>query len=171
MKEHKATLRYLRMAPRKVRLVGDLLKGLSVNEAEAQLLLMRRRAAKPILKLLRSAVAGAKEKHLDLSKLVVENVRADQGPMLKRYLPRAMGRATPIQKKMSHVTLTLEERAPALPRFTITVRKKLKSELQKDLEKEPGSREKETERAQEKKTSAGSKRRGFLKKIFSRKSV
>lgn len=171
MKEHKATLRYLRMAPRKVRLVASLLKGLSVNEAEAQLLLMRQRAAQPILKLLRSAVVGAKAKHFDVQKLVVGSVRADQGPMLKRYLPRAMGRATPIQKKMSHVMLTLEERESASPRFVMTVRKKIKPELRKSAGKEPGDREKEAERAQEKKTSSGSARRGFLKKIFSRKSV
>src|SRR3989344_4473546 len=109
MKEHTSTLRYLRMAPRKVRLVGHAIKGLSVNDAEAHLALMRQRAARPLLKLLRSAVVGAKEKSLNPQKLVITSLRVDQGPMLKRYLPRAQGRATPIQKKMSHVVLTLGE--------------------------------------------------------------
>src|SRR3989344_3194296 len=100
-----AKLNYLRIAPRKVRSVGDLIKGLSVNEAEAQLLLQRRRASVSLLKLLRSAVAGAKEKKMQPDALYVESLRVDQGPMLKRFLPRARGLATPIQKKTSHVTI------------------------------------------------------------------
>ena len=90
MEKQIAKLNYLRMAPRKVRLVASLLRGLSVNEAEAQLILMRKRAAKPILKLLRSAVAGAKSKKgMDIDKLIVSSIMVDGGPMLKRYMARA----------------------------------------------------------------------------------
>ena len=102
--EQMATLRYLRIAPRKVRVVADLVRGLSVNDAEAQLIVERRRPAGPLLKLLRSAVAGAgNDRRLEPAKLYVKEIRVDKGPMLKRVLPRARGVATPIQKKMSHV--------------------------------------------------------------------
>ena len=106
--EYSAKISFLRMAPRKVRSVGDLIKGLSVNEAEAQLLVQTRRPSKPLLKLLRSAVANAKNNKVgNVEHLFVSSVRVDGGPMLKRMLPRARGSASPIQKKMSHVTLVL----------------------------------------------------------------
>jgi len=116
-----AKLKYLHMAPRKVRLIADTLKGLPISEAEAQLLTRSQRVAGPLLKLLRSAIANAKNNaKLDSNKLFVESIRVDQGPMLKRILPRAQGRTTPIQKKMSHITVVLEEAAaPTTPRFTI----------------------------------------------------
>ena len=127
-KEYTAKLSYLRMAPRKVRSVGDLIKGLPVNEAEAQLLVQTRRPSKPLLKLLRSAVANAKNNGLaDLGHLYVVNVRVDGGPMLKRMLPRARGSASPIQKKMSHVLLVLGVNEKLKSRFTIVPPKKKKA--------------------------------------------
>jgi large subunit ribosomal protein L22 len=126
--EYTAKLRYLRMAPRKVRSVGDLVKGLPVNEAEAQLLVTTRRPAKPLLKLLRSAVANAKNNGLsDASHLYVASLRVDGGPMLKRILPRARGSASPIEKKMSHVTLVLGVNADLKSRFTIATPKKARA--------------------------------------------
>ncbi len=125
MEKQIAKLNYLRMAPRKVRLVASLLRGLSVNEAEAQLILMRKRAAKPILKLLRSAVAGAKSKKgMDIDKLIVSSIMVDGGPMLKRYMARAQGRMAEIQKKMSHITMTLVESEKVTKKYTIVVPKK-----------------------------------------------
>ena len=110
MRKASSTLRYLKIAPRKVRSVSNIIKGLPVDEAEAQLLVQPRRASKPLLKLLRSAIANAKNKESDSGLgWKVGSIRVDQGPMLKRYLPRARGMATPIQKKMSHVTLVLVE--------------------------------------------------------------
>src|SRR3989338_4570164 len=83
-----AKLKYLHMAPRKVRLIADTLKGLPISEAEAQLLTRSQRVAGPLLKLLRSAIANAKNNaKLDSNKLFVESIRVDQGPMLKRILP------------------------------------------------------------------------------------
>ena len=115
------------MAPRKVRSVGDLIKGLPVNEAEAQLLMATRRPSKPLLKLLRSAVANAKNsKTVDPQHLFVSSVRVDGGPMLKRMLPRARGSASPIQKKMSHVTMVLGVNENLKSRFTIVPPKKAK---------------------------------------------
>ena len=105
-----AKLRYLRIAPRKVRLVADLVRGKSVEEATHILNFTRKRAAKPILKLLNSAIANAshnfqlKKENLYISKIVV-----DEGPKLKRWRPRARGVAYEIQKKTSHITLVLAE--------------------------------------------------------------
>ncbi|MEK7520828.1 MAG: 50S ribosomal protein L22, partial [Patescibacteria group bacterium] len=101
IKKETARLNYLRIAPRKVRSVANLLKGLPINEAETQLIYERRRASHALLKLLRSAVRAAEEtKKISPQKLFVKSIRVDQGPMLKRSLPRARGIATPIQKKM-----------------------------------------------------------------------
>src|SRR3989338_6556686 len=124
-----AALNYLRVAPRKVRAVADLIRGLPVQEAEAQLALSPRRPAQPLLKLLRSAVANAKNnRQLPTNRLMIEEIRVDQGPMLKRFMPRARGSASMIQKKMSHVTLVLDEQTePKKPRFVIVAKKKSKS--------------------------------------------
>lgn len=103
-----ASLRYLRMTPRKIRLLADLVRGLSVNDARVQLTFSKKTAAKPLLKLVNSAVAnathngGLKEETLKIAAITV-----DGGPMLKRWMPRAMGRATPIRKRTSHINITL----------------------------------------------------------------
>jgi|SRR3989338_7813557 len=165
-----AKLNYLRIAPRKVRLVSDALKGLSINEAEAQLLFRPRRPSEPLLKLLRSAVANAKNNHkLKPENLVVRNIRVDQGPMLKRFLPRAMGRATPIQKKSSHVFLVLEEKSNARPpRFNIAVAKKIKSK-KSEIEKKSGKAVKPKENNRQ--LAKPTEKAGFFKRFFRRKSV
>jgi len=165
--QHTATLKHLRIAPRKVRTVANLIKGLSVNEAEAQLLMQSRRASGPILKLLRSAVAGAKENDLNAEKLTVQNVRVDQGPMLRRYRMRARGAASLIQKKSCHVKLILIE-DPTLDsaRFTI-----VKPEKEKESPKEEKARHKERTTWDEKASSQAMRKKGFLRKIFNRKSI
>lgn len=157
------------MAPRKVRLVGDMLRGLTVNEAEAQLLHERRRAAKPLLKLLRSAVANVKaiSKTADQSALYIRAIQIDKGPMLKRSLPRARGMATPIHKFMTHVTLTLaESQESKKPRFTIVVPKKSKSSQgSRSAPKKPSPQREGREGTRERQKS------GFFRKMFSRKSI
>src|SRR3989338_1964164 len=103
-----AKLRHLHITPRKARFVADLLKGLRVDEAEAQLMLSSRRPSAPILKLLQSAIANAKHNYqLDKEKLFVKSVNVDGGPMSKRWTPRARGSASQIQKKTSHITMIL----------------------------------------------------------------
>lgn len=109
-KQSIAKLNYLKIAPRKVRLIANLLKNRSTVEAEAELLYRPQRAAKPLLKLLRSSISNAVNKDFKKENLFISDIRVDQGPMLKRWMPRAMGRATPIHKKMSHITLILQER-------------------------------------------------------------
>ena len=114
--EAKASLRYLRITPRKVRVVADLIRGKNVNAALAQLAYVEKRAAEPLAKLLRSAVANAeqsaKEQSLDVDRLRVKELMVDQGPSLRRYMPRAMGRAFKILKTTSHIQLTLSDEAP-----------------------------------------------------------
>ena len=112
----KATLRFLRVSPRKTRLVVDLVRGKSVNDAVYSLMVTRRAASEPIRKLIDSAVANAireaEEKNEDLTAddLKVQEIYVNEGPTLKRFRPRAMGRATRINKRTSHVTCVLAKR-------------------------------------------------------------
>lgn len=106
-----ATLRHLRMSPRKVRLVVDLIRGRNVEESLNFLQFSRKAAAQPVAKLLRSAVANADDKGgYDLDKLFVKVAFVDEGTTWRRWRPRAMGRATRIRKRTSHVTIELGER-------------------------------------------------------------
>jgi large subunit ribosomal protein L22 len=166
MNKQTATLHYLRMTPRKVRSVANLIKGLPVAEAEAQLLNIRLRAAVPLLKLLRSAVSNLKNnKRMSEEKFFIESLRVDGGPMLKRGLPRARGMMSPIQKKMSHVMLVLAENPNAAPsRFTIVVTKKTKQppEEEKSIKKDRVVKAEKSEGARAKKSS-------FFRRMFNRK--
>ena len=104
----KATAKYVRTSARKARLVCDHIRGKSVAEARAILAFTPRAAAKDWAKLLESAVANAEHNHeLVGEQLRIASVYADEGPTLKRYRPRAMGRATRIRKRTSHLTITL----------------------------------------------------------------
>ncbi len=167
-----AKLNYLRIAPRKVRSVADLVKGLSVNDAEAQLLVQPRRPAKALLKLLRSAVANAKNnQRLNPNHLFIASFRVDGGPMLKRMLPRARGSASPIQKKMSNVTLVLGVNENLTPKYQIVAPKKTKiprGEERKHPKAKGASSGKETMRPEAEKKSE--KKPGFLKRMFNPKA-
>jgi large subunit ribosomal protein L22 len=104
----RAQAKYVRTSARKARLVCDHIRGKDVVEARAILAYTPRAAAKPWLKLLESAIANAEHNHeLVGDDLVIAAVHADEGPTLKRYRPRAMGRATRIRKRTSHLTITL----------------------------------------------------------------
>jgi ribosomal protein L22 len=103
-----ARARYVRTSARKARLVCDHIRGKDVTEARAILAFTPRAAAKPWLKLLESAVANAEHNHeLVGEELRIASVHADEGPTLKRFRPRAMGRATRIRKRTSHLSITL----------------------------------------------------------------
>ncbi len=108
----KATLTNYRQSPRKVRLVSDAVKGKSVAQAQVELSYMPKRAADPIKKLISSAVANAAKDGINTENLVIKNIEVNQGLVMKRFMPRAMGVAKPIRKKMSHVTVALSEKAP-----------------------------------------------------------
>ncbi len=109
--EVKASLKFARVGPRKLRLVADMVRGKDVNEAIKILTFVNKKSAPMLVKLLQSAVANADQKKtVDLDNLFVKHITVDGGPVLKRYMPRAMGRASEIRKKTSHVNLVLEER-------------------------------------------------------------
>jgi large subunit ribosomal protein L22 len=106
-----ARLRMLRSTPRKTRLVADLIRGKNVSEAESILKFTDRRAAAPLLKLLASAKANAVNNHdMFEDALFVHTIQVGDGPTLKRFLPRARGRADLLRKRTSHIEITLEER-------------------------------------------------------------
>ncbi len=109
MKAH-ATARYIRQSPYKVRRVLDLVRGLPIDDALVVLEFTNRRAAHPIRKVLNSAVANAEHNFaLDADELVITEAYADEGPTLKRYRPRARGRATRIMKRTSHITIVVSD--------------------------------------------------------------
>lgn len=104
-----ATLKNYRQSPRKVRLVTDLIKGQTVAQALLSLSTSPQRATGAVKKLLESAVANAKNNAgLNPDTLVVKNVRVDEGITMKRWLPRAFGRATPLRKRNSHIMIELD---------------------------------------------------------------
>lgn len=108
----KAQAKYVRQSPYKVRRVLDLVRGLPVEEATYVLHLTQRGATDPVAKVLRSAVANAEHNHaLDPGDLIVAEAYADEGPTLRRYRPRARGRATRINKRTSHITIVVSDMA------------------------------------------------------------
>ena len=107
----KAYLRYVRISPRKVQIVCDLIRGKDVGTAMAILMQTPKAASEPLIKLLKSAVANAENNNgMDVSKLYVSEVFATPGPILKRMMPRAQGRAYRINKRSSHVTIVVKEK-------------------------------------------------------------
>ena len=109
--EAKANLKYLRISPRKVKIVLDLIRGKDVATAAAILMQTPKAASEPVLKLLKSAAANAENNHqMDPEKLYVSQVFACPGPIIKRMMPRAQGRAYRINKRTSHVTIAVSER-------------------------------------------------------------
>ncbi len=108
----KASATHIRISPRKVRMVVDTVRGKSVSQALSILGFTRKKAALPVQKLLKSAVANAVENGgiSDVEALVIDRIMVDEGPTLKRYMPRARGRATPIRKRTSHIRIMLRER-------------------------------------------------------------
>jgi large subunit ribosomal protein L22 len=102
----------IRMSPRKVRLVIDVIRGMDVMRAQTQLRFMKKAAALPVLKLLNSAIANA-EHNFDMDKdgLIVKMITADGGPVIHRWTPKAFGRSAPIRKRTSHITILLSSKS------------------------------------------------------------
>ncbi len=112
--EAKAVARYVRVSPRKARLVVDLIRGKKVEDARAILKFSPRAAAEVVEKVLNSAVANAERNlHVKSDDLIVGSTFVDEGPTLKRIRPRAMGRAFRINKRTSHITVVVKQREGA----------------------------------------------------------
>ncbi len=108
--EARAVVRHVRMSPRKMRVVANLVRGKRVDEAMSLLKLMPKKGAVVIRKLLISAVANAEhQRELDVDKLIIRDCNVDNGPILKRWMPRSMGRANRIQRRTSHVTVVVKD--------------------------------------------------------------
>ncbi|RJQ36008.1 50S ribosomal protein L22 [Candidatus Parcubacteria bacterium] len=165
-----AELNYLRLAPRKVRLIADAIRGKRVPDAERTLQFLGRRAALPVAKLLRSAVANARHNFQisDPATLTITEIRVDQGPMLKRIQPRAMGRAFRIRKKTSHIRIVLEaSKAPAR-------RAKAKSDIAVVTEADSRADAAAGSRGRDERPGTPSRptsRQPFTRRIFRRKAI
>ena len=160
-----AKLRHLRISPRKVRLVADLIRGLDTGVAQHRLKFTPKRSSAHLLKLLNSAVANAEHNFkLEPTNLKIDSIMVDQGPTLKRWRARAFGRANQIQKKTSHITIVLGEKVEGL-----------KAEVKKSKKKvtETPKKEKrivsESQRAAKRIEKKGLK--GLGSKLFRRKSI
>ena len=109
--EVKAKLKFVRVTPRKAQLVADLIRDKGSEEALNILTFTKKAAAKIVIKLLKSAIANAtQKKNIDVDRLYIKKIAVDQGPTMKRYQPRALGRATTIRKRSSHISIVLDER-------------------------------------------------------------
>lgn len=165
--QYKFHLNNLRIAPRKVRLVVALIKGAPVGEAEIQLKFQSKRAALPVLKLLKSGIASAVNNFkLSPDNLYVANIFVDEGQTLKRFRPRAFGRAGAIHKKTSHITLILEERAVA------GMKKTKKKEAMADRKEAPKKEILTTPKKEAPKEIKPRRRfEGITKRMFRRKAI
>ena len=161
-------LYHLRMGPRKVRLVADMIRGKRVAQAESILSLLPKAAALPLRKLLKSATANAEHNFsAKEDDLVIQSLTVDPGPMLKRSTPKAFGRAAPIRKRSSHVHMTLVSMQGKLVAKKTELAKPLS---QIEVKSERGATEaKKSSPTGPVKPQKGA-RGGFLRKMFQRKS-
>ena len=107
--EARAILRYARISPLKARQVLRIIQGMKAGDALYQLKFIPKKAARIVEGVLKSAIANAEQKGLDLDRLYIKKAVADDGPMYKKWIPRAHGRATMVRKRTSHITIVLEE--------------------------------------------------------------
>jgi len=161
--EIKAKLSNLRIAPRKVRLVADLIRGKKTKEAQVALNFAVKKSSLPLLKLLNSAIANAKNNfQMEQDNLYISKITVDEGPKYKRWMPRARGVAYEIQKKTSHITLVLKEISESKTKKRTKPAKikkeKISKEIQEQQEKETPEKETFQEILKEKKKDWQEKR-------------
>ncbi len=114
--EASATVRYVRMSPRKVRIVANMIRGKRVEDALGILTLLPKKSARVISKLVHSAASNADDQSkgkADVDSLVIKTIQVDNGPIVKRWMPRAMGRANRIQRRSSHITVVVHDESEA----------------------------------------------------------
>jgi large subunit ribosomal protein L22 len=174
----KAKANYVRMSPKKIRLIASLIRGLDVKKALDQLSFANKNAALPVAKVLKSAIANAEHNYeLDKNNLFIKEIKIDEAPMLHRFTPKAYGRAGAIRKRNSHINITLGElkdsgvkeakkREVEAPISLAELAKKGET-ASKDAKVKDGMEKKEIS-AKNKNEGAGKK--GFVGKMFNRKS-
>ncbi len=161
-----SAIKNLNMSPRKVRLVADAVKGAHVVSAMAQLRALPHRASEPVLKLLESAIANAREKNMDTGRLVISSITVDKGRVLRRGRAKARGRVGLIEHKHSHVNLVLKEDPKAQSQAFVMPQKVKKVKTIKE-DKTP----KEKPEFEEKEKEVKKPKKGFAQKFFRRKSI
>lgn len=187
-----ATLKNLRISPRKVRLVADAVKGMNTDAALVQVKNIIKRSSEDIEKLIKSAVANAENNFgIDADNLYIQDIQVGEGPRMKRWLPRAHGRATLLLKRTCHVYLTLEEKEEGKNRKSkeqlekeraerAAEKEKMMKEYEKAMEAEATENETQEEEGTQKAAvkkgtakAAGKKgqQEGWMKKVFQRKAV
>lgn len=151
----RAEAKYIRIAPRKVRLVVDLIRGMSVQEARLQLEFSPKNAAKPVLKVLNSAVANAEHNlNADTKNFHVLSAYVNEGPKFMRFIPRAQGRATPLRKRMSHITIVVgDKNTEAVDKAEKVEKAEVKKE-KKVVKKTEGKKVKKSTKSSSKKEKA-----------------
>lgn len=172
--EIKAQLRHLHIAPRKVRAVSGLIRGMSALDAERELAHLIKRSSDPMRKLLRSAIANATHNfHLDGTGLWIKELRVDPGPVSRRFRPRAFGRAAPIRRRTSHVILILEAKGSTVrqarrPGEAPVVREATREDMRRDAgaSRADKSGDRETETKIRKAKPASLARRIFQRKVI-----
>ena len=127
---------FIHQAPRKLRLVSNAVRGLPAKRAVEELMLTSQVAAFPIRKLILSGIAAAKEQGLDSNTLFISSIAVNEGPKLRRFIPRSKGSSSPILKRMSHITLQLTNEA-----ITMSNSKAYKRELRINATKQTNSKE------------------------------
>ena len=169
--QSRAILRNIRIAPRKIRLIADLVRGKNVRDAEAVLRMTIKRGAEPLLKLLKAAVSQAKNRfEVQENQLYIQTLTVDEGSKLKRWRARSRGRAYAIQKKTSHITLVLGARGDLK-------QKELPKKVEAVLEEAHVEKEQKEEGAKKPilrqiaKQEKPQTEQGVIRRIFRRKSV
>ena len=174
--EVKAQLKHLRISPRKVRLVADMIRKEKVAKAKTFLTFTVNKPAEPLLKLLNSVVANAENNHnLKADNLYIAEIKVDEGAKLKRWMPRARGSASAIQKKTSHITIILKEIEETLVQKKKKAKAdKIKIEKVEDIKEIKEVSKKEDKKKNKKETKDNVKilnDKNVSKKIFRRKSI
>src|SRR6056297_388616 len=175
----KAKAKYIRISPRKARLVADVVRGLDVTEAYNRLAVTNKKSVKFVKKLLDSALANAKHNYeLAEDNLYIKSIRVDDGPILYRWMPRAYGRATPLRKRTAIIEVVLAEKKETKVKTTeqksekpemktVKVENKEDADIKEDINPEEAQKDK----IKRKKKGANTKReKGVLNKVFRRKS-
>ena len=175
-----AKLNNLRIAPRKSKLVADLIKGLDISDALNQLDVYVKRTSPHMEKLLLSAIANAENNFgLDKNNLYIYDARVGAGPTMKRWMPKAFGRAGEILKRTSKIEIILEERVEGKNRKTkdemeAEMKRRLKDKMEKEKAQEKSDKDldkKNDDRKNEEKVKKEAPKKGWAKKIFQRKSM
>ncbi len=177
--EIKANLNYLRIAPRKVRSVVDLIRSKDIVEAERQLKFISRRASDPVLKLLKSAIANAKINFdVDKENLFIKEIKVNESVPYKRSIAMSRGRAYPIMKRTSHILISLGvKEGVKIPDASLRKQtgppqsESLGGETRKELKEEVKKTVRTTSKKQIKELVSRQKKQNWVKKIFRRKSI